>query len=258
MMQISYASLILLSMNPLLPMLLLAAVLWTGSLAAQPREAPDADASTRYLWSLYEPYRDNTELLFDGRQYFPSRLITQGHPYFPEDRIMAGAVRLENHEITGVQLRYNAYRNLLIFVPESRWLGEIVLNPNRITGFDLENHRFAHLKNFPPMAGIRQASPLPGYYEVLYEGQVALYVRRSRRFLENLGDTFNQGKYWANDSRYLVRDGRTYVIKKKKSLMRALDEQTGALRTFMRKSKFQWGIATDADFRQLLQFYDTL
>lgn len=248
-------------MNLLLRILFLLIFAGIGKLGAQSLSTESAHilaAGTRYLRSVYDQQSDSLEILFDGKRYIPSQLETNGHPYYPEDRLSPCVILLENRSLSGIQLRYDVYRNQLVYVPDDKWLGEIALNKDRVQGFEIENHRFVYLHSFPPQANGRPAALAPGYYEVLYEGEVIAYAKRVKSFTANPGGTFDQGKYWENDSRYLVVKDHIYPIRKKKDLVKVLNDPTNALRDYMRKTHFRFGTATDVELARLLAFYDTL
>jgi hypothetical protein len=248
-------------MKILLRVLLFLALAWTRSLVGQALQAEPREvlaAGTRYLQSVYAARSDSLALLLDGERYYPSLLLTNGYPYFAQEEPIRGTVVLENRSISGVALRYDVHHDQLVYVPDAKWLGEVALNKDRIRGFRIGAHRFEHLYIFSPASDGQPASLKPGYYEILYDGAVSAFAKRAKIFIENQGGLFDQGKYWDRDTRYVVCRGHTYPIRKKKELIHALDDTTGALRGYMRKEKFSFGLATDEEFVRLLAFYDTL
>lgn len=227
-----------------------------GTLRAQ---TPDEvlTAGTQYLESIYHEDQDSLAPLFDGKHYLRNQLITDGHAFYPVEDPVWGSIQIGNYAISGISLCYDVFQDLLVFVPEKIWVGEIVMNPDLVDRFSLGAYEFVNMRTFPPMAN-EGRFPKPGYYEVLYVGETQAYTKRMKSFSENLDNPFNQGKYWQKDAFYLVCKGRTYPLRTQKDLVKGLNDTSGSLRTYIRKEKFRFKRATSADLARLLAYYDSL
>lgn len=230
-----------------------------GTLQAQAPIEPAAilAAGTQYLESIYHEDQDSLAPLFDGKHYLRNQLITDGHAFYPGEDPIMGSIQIENYAISGIRLCYDVHQDLLVFVPEKIWVGEIIMNPELVDRFSLGAYEFVNMQVFPPMAN-EGRFPKPGYYEVLYAGKTQAYAKRIKSFLENLDNPFNQGKYWQKDAFYLVSKGRTYPLRTQKDLVKGLNDTSGSLRSYIRKENFRFKRASSLELARLLAYYDSL
>ncbi len=194
--------------------------------------------------------------LLNGRIYFPSNQIANGHPYFISPDWINGTVTLYGKTFAGVKLNYDIYKDNLVYLYESSggMKIRILLNKNQVATFTLGDHTFT-VHDFPAGNYITEKQ----YFEVLFKGKVSLFNKKTKKFEAVATRDNPYGKYAdAKITRYVLKEDRFYKINNKSSLLKVFYDKEYEIKKYIRKNKIHVRRASDQEMTELFEYYNNI
>ena len=223
-------------------------------------QAQNARPDTSFITHAIE----NTKQLYTASTHFESSINNGGdyveynqrdeeHPYFMNDDWVMGSVLYDNDLYKDVPLMYDLSQQKLIFEHYSS-ANKISLVNKKINRFNIFGHTFIALeksdKLHPSMPG--------GFYDLLYDGQIKVLVRRQKQLQERIVSEDLEAEFEESNRYYIFKDKNYFPVKKKGSVLIVLADQKSNLKQFIRKSKIRFGVNREDALKRVAQFYDSL
>ncbi|CAN5827920.1 hypothetical protein BH10BAC2_BH10BAC2_21300 [soil metagenome] len=205
----------------------------------------------QYIISLYHESMAPETGLFNGSQYISyAQTIQEGIPFFESAEFNKGYVFYSGVLYENIPLQYDLVKGELItIVPSSNY--NIRLINDKITGFSLLSHRFVRLIKDSSDKVIKT-----GFYEVLYEGNIAAYKKQTK----NIGEDLSSGKlrtFIVESKSFYLKKGNSYFnITSKGSLLAVLKDRKKEIQDFIRKNKLNVRKDKDNALPKIAAFYD--
>ncbi len=206
---------------------------------------------------VYHQFLTPETSLYDGREYaynlyYPFR-INEGTPFFRSKQFDTGKVFYNNILYENVRMLYDEVKGKLVLSdPKSIYLVELITE--KISWFDIYGHTFVNLN----AATLNNSALHAGFYDLLYDGNISLYNKVSKRIEElNLATEINRTIVESND--YFIKKNNFYFfIKNLKELKAVLADKKKEIDQFIRKNKLKFRKLDDASLIRVITFYDTL
>ena len=96
-----------------------------------------------------------------------------------------------------------------------------------------------------------------GFYDLLYNGNTALYKRVSKIFKENSASFQGLNKYIVETDEYFIkRDNRYYAVKSKKALLLIMNNKKKEVVQFIKKNKLKLRKTPEYALMKIVAYYD--
>jgi hypothetical protein len=176
------------------------------------------------------------------------------HPYFNENSWKSGEILYSGHVFQVEMLKYDINSDYLIVLFQRGKNGfPVYLNKEVIKEFIITGHHFRYLSEFNAED---EDGPVPGYYEIIYNGKTRLYVRWTKS--ESLERHSLETDYIQNIECFLEKEGKYLRIKNQKSFINSLNEHEEEIRSYMRKNGMRFSPADYKSIIKVLELYDNL
>ena len=220
----------------------------------------DTSVKTSSVYSavkLYHQFLTPETGLYNGSQYaynsyYPFE-INQGDPFFISKQFDTGAVFYNNVLYEHVPLLYDIVKDeLLIHDPTNFYI--IRLNSARLGWFTIWDHTFIRLihdsaNNLLPT----------GFYDLLYNGNTALYKRVSKIFMENSTSFMGINKYLVESNAFFIKkDNQYYRVNKKRSILLIMRDKKKEVLQFIKKNKLNFRKDYEAALTKLVAYYNEI
>lgn len=219
--------------------------LW-GQTFSQPLTLETADARTGELAAVkvFEQFQAGTHHLYSGPAYVPYSPIGSEHPYFLRNELFFGKVKLDGVWYTDVPLKFDV-ANAQLLVPYYFGGTPIALVSSFVDAFVIEGHQFIHIRTRPV-----PEAPAPGFYELIHDGPIPLYVEHRKSFSESVVDLEIMREFKEESQHFIVVNGQQRNVSNRRGLVRLLPEHRTELRDYLR----QYPLAT---YQQMLQHLES-
>lgn len=160
---------------------------------------------------VYRQFRGDQSNLYQGPVVEQSNFSGKGNPYFGGNDWFIGTVLYGGETYENVSLKYDLVRDQVVVLDPSIHSAFYLFKP-RVIAFTLGNRRFVNLKNNTG------SSPAEGYYEVLADGAITLFQKRSKSLQESIGTGGIEQRYDEKTRFYAMKDGVYRDISSEKDL----------------------------------------
>lgn len=189
--------------------------------------------------------------LVQGRLNVPDYRGIRESPYLALE-YLPGNVRHLEHEYRGLPLRYDIFADEVVYLHRTETgILKVQLTSQYIEYFTLGSRFFVNLD----YSRYRETGLKSGYYEVVFEDGISLLAKRYADIEhDDAIPYFKQRTNWI-----LVKDGRAYRVRNKKTLIEAMgDQYRKPVSTFLRKQPVVLRKASDAQWSQIAAHLNTL
>ncbi|RIJ34126.1 hypothetical protein [Pontibacter oryzae] len=192
--------------------------------------------------------------LHTGSEYYNvAKPYMEGHRYFEAESVENGSILYDGAWFHDVPMLYDVVLDeVVIFHQMNGMLQKLV--KQKVSSFVLGNHSFLNLE-FDSTSG---SSMRPGFYDVLYSGQVKVLSRRQKDVQVRTSIHGMEGNYNIIDKFYLRKDGAYYQVKTKRSILNVLEDEKKRLKKFARVNKLKFKRQREYAILSLAQHYETL
>jgi hypothetical protein len=193
--------------------------------------------------------------LYNGSEYVDyAYTINEGIPFFETAAFSRGIVDYDGMVYEGVPLLYDEVKEAVV-IPDVSGRYKIQLNNERLAGFTLLNHHFVKL--MPDSVG---RSPIrPGFYDVLYDGNMKLYKKQTKAILESVTISLGLKRTIDEQSNFYIKSGNAYYkITNKRSVLNINDNHRKEVQQFIKKNKLSIRNDKENALIKIAAFYDQL
>lgn len=190
--------------------------------------------------------------LYNGPQYEPHPGYNEGHPYFNTTSFSIGSVGYNGLVYQEVPILYDLVRNeLVVRHPYGDAFSAI---KEKVDSFSFSGHSFIKLIIDSTNTNLSENN----FYEKLFSGRILLLANNRKYVQEQSGATTIERKIYEKVQYYLLKDGKIYPVKNKKSLLALLKDKRNELQQYIKKNNLQFRNNMKADMSQLVAYYDQL
>ena len=211
--------------------------------------------AAQYAINAYHQYLAPQTNLYNGSEYVDyAYTINEGIPFFETAQFSNGAVEYDSVLYQNVPVLYDEVKGEVI-IRDFYNRGKIVLNPEHLTSFSLLNHYFVKL-----MPDSTSSSPIrPGFYDVLYNGNMKVYKREVKTILESITISVELKRTINEEDNYFIKKGNTfYTASSKKSVLNITKDKKKEIQQFIRKNKLNIRRAKEYSLMKIAAYYDQL
>jgi hypothetical protein len=212
-----------------------------------------ADASL-HLYKIHAQALGINARLYNGMDYsgywYPGETI--GHPYWSSNQWGKGSIEYDGQLYPDVEIMYDVMHDkVVINNPYSRLKLELITE--KVKGFILHGHQFRNVLH----PGTKPFIP-PGIYDILCEGGVSLYAKRTKTHQQSLGTRSVVNEFREATRFYISRGDFFYSVNSKNSLLKVLADEKSQLRKYILKNKISFTKNREQAFLQVTRFFNEL
>ena len=211
---------------------------------------------------LKEHYQNavNSDLRFvNGSLYQDTYPGANGHPFLGSGSWSEGTVFSKEEKFEGLLLKYDLVGDFLIYNHiHQTGIYAINLNKDLIDGFELQGHRFQHIKTTTSSFQEGKMSEIvePGFYEEIIRGSISLFIKRSKQY--EPPSTAGTGRFIPVQHIFILKGETLFRIKGKRGLIRVLQDQEKPLKRYIREHGIILRGDNPAGYRQLVEYYNSI
>lgn len=192
------------------------------------------------------------QILYNGILWTNKYHKFEGDQYLFSDIFLPGSLSFNNHQFRNLEIRYDILSDE-IMIPRDRDV-IVQLNKEMVDSFTLvfenKEYRFLNFRNDSVLGS-------GGYFNVLYKGRSALYVKYNKSITTVITDK-SDGYFNQIVHLFLVMDGKAYKISKLRDMMNLLPGASAQIRNFIREKKLKVTIKNPESFIPVIRYYDSL
>ena len=206
-----------------------------------------------YAVSLYHENIKNESGLYNGSQYVVyAQTIQDGIPFFEITQPSNGNVTYWGVEYKNVPLLYDILKGEIItIVPSTNYL--IKLNTEKVSSFEVLNHKFIRIAKDSSNKNIKT-----GFYDVLYDGQTAVYKKEIKTLNEDLSSGKLRTFILDENAFFIKKNNVFFTVSNKSSLLDILKDKKKEVQEFIRKNKLKIRKDKDNALPKIAAFYDEI
>jgi hypothetical protein len=232
--------------------------IFTSELAAQSgtlARSQKADSALVEAINIYDREIGRNSFLYTGRVYNDKYGSIQGHQFFAEDYWEQCEIVYDGHYFDSVYLMYDIYNDLLLLehFNSKGMLSPITLHNPKISSFVIQGYSFVMLEK-DSISGKRK-----GFYNELFQGnRIALYALRRKEITKSNEINSVQEVFVEKDKFYLQLDEVFYPIRRKRNVLKVLDDKKKEIKSFMRNNLLYFRKNPERVLVEVAQFYESL
>ena len=210
------------------------------------------------LGEMFNYVHGDMRHLISGRQHVEWYPAINGNPFWFPNAWIPGELSTKQYHYSDIPLKYDAYLDALVFLPDSFSLRRIWVNPVLVSYFTIVNSTFIYLGLGEEKEAMQKVNLKPGYFEQIYEGKIQLVIKRTKYIKTTQSDAQSLGAFTKKSFVYLIREGKFYLVKSKRKFLKAMGDRAGAVNTFMKKHEIKYRGITNEAYIAILNYYDSL
>jgi hypothetical protein len=192
------------------------------------------------------------QILYNGRIWRNLYFMVEGDQFLFSKEFLPGSLTIKGKTFTNIYLKYDLLKDEVLTPVDPG--GILQLNKEMVDSFSLffqnKLYLFIRLQEDTMKSSKR-------YYNLLYKGKSALYLRYSKK-IDKLAVDGKYDEFYQFIRIYFLKDNIFYLIKGKADLMKVLVEYKGQIKNFIKKNKLYVSEKDPESFIPLIRYYDTL
>lgn len=203
--------------------------------------------------SLYfETIGDNLPL-YNGSEYIDYDTRINGHQYFGEGDYENGLINYDGLQYNGVPLIYDIVREKVIILRHNNY-AKLELDNYKITEFCFLGHHFINIRE----NGDKTLEIKPGFYDLLYDGEVKVLAKRVKSIFEKISSTQVNAEFQKNEKYYIQKDNRYYQIKSKGAALKVYKDRKKEVSKFLRTNGIKFKENKELAIIKMSEYYDSI
>jgi hypothetical protein len=229
-------------------------ILFSVSLYAQDSESEAAFVrnARNYAVKSYYQFTGLQARLYNGTEHTGYLNSIIGNAYYLTDSLSLGQVFYDGLAFSPVQMRYDIFKDELVIKHFSGL--QITLLSEKLRDFSFRNRHFVRYV-YDSLARIGVPT---GIYEHMFESsKFTVLARRIKTLEEKVTDEVIR-EFFEDDHYYLIKEGKQYYFKSRKSFLKAFGPKSGQVRRHLRKLKINYRKQRDTAIIEAAKFYEQL
>jgi hypothetical protein len=230
---------------------------------------------TCYGYALHSQAYDSDSLItarashFAGQAYFNSRghqlaifngprcpvylASIHGIAFFQDKSFRRGSVLYDDLWYGDIPMRYDEVAEELVVLQKDMNGIPSVLLRDRVKRFDISGTVFVRLDKSPGL-------PNPGYYQLVADGPLRLYIRRRKLIVEIIADAYRTGsverEFQDKDEYYVLKNGAYHPVRHKKEILNLLRDKRREVIRLLNQSKLKFRQGPEAYITAACKYYN--
>lgn len=232
--------------------------LWLLLLASSPSAFPQSGEDSTFLHAtightvtLYREAIGVQARLYNGSRYLAPEHSIDDHPFFSSVDWLTGDVFYDGEFFQEVPLMFDLHSEQLI--AEHASTGHAIqLVREKLQHFTIDGHRFEKMGD--------EASGLPqqGFYDILYDGETRVVVKRQKILLEEIIGSTVQVTFSERNRYFLLKDGVYSSVRNKASVLKVLGDRKQELRKFLKQQRIYFTENRERLLKSVAEHYDQI
>jgi hypothetical protein len=208
------------------------------------------DNSETVIFNLTQPDTlAQSQILYNGRVWQNLYYTVMGDQFLFSKVFLPGSLTIRGKSFKNVSIMYDLYKDEILTTVSPG--GILQLNKEMVDSFAIlfQNKTY----HFTRMS----IDGLKGYYNVIYKGKTALYVRYSKK-IEKLAveDTYDQ--FYQLTRIYFMKDNIAHLLTSKSDLKKVLVEEKELVKNFIKKNKLIISKENPESFVTVIRYFDSI
>ena len=233
-------------------------LLWAGTLSGQDQIDTKLKEQRGQIAEIFTYVHGNMTHLIGGRQHIEWYPSIDGDPYWFPNAWIPGELKTHQYHYKDLPMKYDAYLDALVFLPDSFSIRRIWVNPELVSYFTLVNNTFIYLGLGEEKEALTEANLKPGYFELLYDGDSRLLYKRTKYIKTTQSSTQVLGTFTKKSFFYLYTRGKFFNVKSKRKFLRALGERADKVNAYLKEHNYKYKTLSNSAFGEILNYYDSL
>lgn len=201
--------------------------------------------------------------LYNGPENTGYNHLATGNPYFIADEVQYGTVFYDDTYYQNVPMLYDLVQDNVVILQyavnksgaseEYKKIMRQDLVKNKINWFTLPGHEFVRLVPDSSSMGMPE-----GFYERMYNGKVKLFVKRSKKYVEEVKGQELERRYELTTDYYVQQNGKYYSVRSAKSLPGIFKDKKRELNNFYRNNRKKYKKNKEQLIFEATRYYDQL
>ena len=197
------------------------------------------------LIAFYENTIGISSPIYSGREYVGYDLRINGHPYYSAPEWQTGSLLYDSLLYQNVLLNYDlALDALIVQSPEN--FNKIVLNKEKISWFQLNDHLFANLAT----------QELSGFYDVLMGGSIQFFVKNTKHMNKEVRNKEIYLEFVEETKYFVQKDGETHRIDNKRDLFKIFALEKKDMKKMLNKRNLKFKNDPERAILSMINFYE--
>lgn len=157
------------------------------------------------------------------------QILNNKNCYYPSEKFENGNITYNNQNYYDLAIKYDLYKDILVYKPQASDVISINLNPEKTSSFYINKKKFIYINSLLfPLSPIKS-----GYYEEnISEKNFTFYIKHHRDRREIIKETSVLNEFNDNYEYYIKKDGSFYKISAKKDLIKLFPERKKTINEF--------------------------
>lgn len=218
------------------------------------------DASIKNVINLFNKEIAGNSHLFNAPEHRGYMRPAIGHPYFLSEEFKIGSLYYDGILYENIPLMYDLTKDNLVsvqFVKDSsllyRSIFKMDLTHDRTGAFSMPGHDFIKIES-----DTNTSSMKPGFYELLYNGNPKVLVRRSKVLVEEIKDRDLIRRYDSSNVYYILKEGVYYNIKNKNAVLDLFKDKRKEISASISKNRWKFRKQRETLITEAARYYDQL
>lgn len=199
----------------------------------------------------YYNYTGNQLRLFNGIDHIGYFSGISGIAYYVNDTMDIGSITYDGMVYDKVPMLYDIYKEEVVILHFSG--RKISLLAEKTKEFSFRKHRFQRIV----YDSLAQSSVPTGFYDLVYQGDFTMMIRRSKMYEEKVADIVSR-EFIDNNKYYVLRNGVYRSFKGQHGLLSVFKDHAGAVRRYLRKRQITFRFTPELAIVEASKYYETL
>jgi hypothetical protein len=201
--------------------------------------------------SVYTSAAGTNSHLYNGSEYVDYDHRIKGDPFFASSYFNDGSLVFDGILYPHVTMFYDILHDDVVI---KNYNGlPLILAKEKVYSFNYRGHQFANLVTDSLTAEIK-----PGFYDVLYDGNVKLLAKRKKEFIEKITLQYADSYFIEKDAHYILKNGELYPVSGKRDMLHVLKDKRTSLVKYIQQNKIDFNKGGEDAMIKLIGYYDGL
>ena len=201
--------------------------------------------------SFYRNTVGENSSLYKGRLYVGLNYLIKGHQFLDTDEWQSGSLFYQGNLYKDVPMLYDIFRDELVILHTNGFL-KIQLLKSELDKFNVLNSTFVNIQDSSSLNTL----PSPGIYGMIYEGDIAVFVKRRKLIKETIQEMQVIREFEQTNQYYIYKDSNYHEVKRKGSVLRVLKEHKKEIRRRLREEGIKFRRNKELAIVKMVSFYE--
>ncbi len=210
------------------------------------------DSSVTKAVAVYTNLINLNAHLYNGSEYVDYDHKIKGNPFFESAYLYNGEIFYDGVSYKNVAMFYDILNDDVVIKNYNDTA--MILVKEKVSAFNFLNHSFVNIAADSILTNAKTA----GFYDVLYNGNVKLIVKRKKEIVEKIITQNSESSFIEKDNYYILKNEILYAVRDKNSVLDVLKENKKDIEKFLHQSKLKYKKNPELTMIKMVVYYDAL